>query len=193
MKSIILSLMLCMLLFSFASANLPHQQNTDLNFSVTSNFATSCTLKNINTPDGIITINQTDTSTGTFDFSVLAGNYSSLGTYCHNIVCTDGTDTTSGEVCREVSPSGQAGNANTVFFIFVILLIYGITFIGFFNKNAPITILGGMAMIFLGVYMFNHGIIVYQDTLTNYISYLTIGIGFVLSIWALWEEYLSNF
>lgn len=130
MNKTILILIMGMVLFSFASANLPHQQNTDLNFSITSNFATNCTLENINTPYGIVTIGQTDTSSGVFNFNVLAGNYSVLGTYTHNIVCTDGTDTTTGQEFRDVTLSGINQNTTLIVSnIFLILLILGVIYV----------------------------------------------------------------
>jgi len=93
----------------------------------------------------------------------------------------------------EVTPSGQSGSSNIVFFIFIIVLLYAITFIGFFGKNIPITILGGMAMIGLGVYMVNNGVIIYRDWMTNYLSYITIGLGATLSLWALIEMIQETF
>ena len=95
---------------SISAFNLPHKQNTNLEFSITSNFATSCELTTINSPNGILNIEQTDTSTGTFSFDVLASNYSSLGIYCHNIVCSDGVNTSSGSVCYDVTPTGEEMN-----------------------------------------------------------------------------------
>ena len=68
------------------------------------------------------------------------------------------------------------------------VLLYGITFFGFFGKNIPMTILGGMALLFLGVYLINHGIIIYRDTLTNYIAYVTIAVGAITALWAILEE-----
>ena len=87
----------------------------------------------------------------------------------------------------EITPSGNSGTANTVFFIFVIAILYTITFIGFFGRNIPITTLGGMAMLGLGIYTINNGIIIYRDWLTNYFSYITMAIGFILAIWAIIE------
>lgn len=100
----------------------------------------------------------------------------------------DGNDRSFKALYFEVTPSGNSGSSTIVFFIFVILLIYGITFTGFFGKNIPITILGGMAMIFLGIYLVNNGVIIYRDNLTNYIAYLTIAIGAILSSWAGLEQ-----
>jgi len=85
-----------------------HKQNTDLEFSITSNNATNCNLTKINSPTGIITINQVGTqSSQTFNFTINGGNYSEFGVYCHNIECSDGTKINSGEKCYEVNYFGK--------------------------------------------------------------------------------------
>ena len=88
----------------------------------------------------------------------------------------------------EVTPSGKSGNANIVFFVFIILMLYGLNLVSFFNKNIPLTILGGMALLFLGVYLIRHGIIIYRDDLTNYIAYITIATGGITAFWAILEQ-----
>ena len=122
-------MLLLMLSLTLVSASyLPHKQNTELNFSITSNFATSCELTTINSPTGIILIEQTDTSTGTFNFNVLSGNFSSLGTYCMNIVCTDGVDITSGQECREVTLNGNEPASSGIVVVFSLVFIAIISF-----------------------------------------------------------------
>jgi hypothetical protein len=108
-KQILLITLLGIFLFSLVSATIPHKQNTDLEFSITSNFADECILTTINTPNGLIVINQNGTRDGqTFNFTISRGNYSKLGNHCHNIVCTDGTETTSGQECRDISYLGKS-------------------------------------------------------------------------------------
>lgn len=117
--------------FMSATEYSPHKQDTDLNFSITSNFATNCTLSTINSPDGLISINQlADVSGQTFSFNIDGGNYSSLGVYCHNIVCTDGVKITTGDICREVTPSGKSisgskVSAYIILFFFLLFIILG--------------------------------------------------------------------
>lgn len=122
-------LLIGMFMISFTSAYLPHEQNENLSFSITSNFATSCELTTINSPDGIITIEQTDTDSGTFDFNIAGENFSSLGTYCMNIVCTDGTDYTTGQECREVTTDGigsEQTKQDNYYILFIgIALLFG--------------------------------------------------------------------
>jgi len=129
-------LFLMVMMFSFTSAYLPHQQNTQLNFSITSNFATNCTLTTMNTPKGIANINQVDVGSGTYDFSIAGSNFSSLGSYCMNIVCTDGTDKTTGQECRDVTPNGQQlDNSISILFGFIFLMIIGFLLLSIYGLN----------------------------------------------------------
>lgn len=127
---------------------------------------------------------------GTFYYYTLTGAYTTtLGTYTY---CYDGgnsVEKSTGCITFEVTPSGKYGTANMVFFLFVILMIYGITFIGFFGRSIPITILGGMAMLFLGIYIINEGLIIYRDNITIYFSYITIALGFIFAILAILEQF----
>lgn len=103
----ILLLTLVLILPLVIAANY-HKVDTTLEFSITSNNATSCNLTTIDYPLGILTINQESTkSYQTFNFSVDEGNYTEQGYYCHNIECSDGTTTTSGEECYEVNYYGK--------------------------------------------------------------------------------------
>jgi len=127
-----------------------------------------------------------------FILNVSGSTFSKLGQYAYGIHCEtkDGSYGGFASVAFEVTPSGEGGNEYLVFSTFVILLIYAITFIAFFYaRNIPLTVIGGMAMIFLGVYIVRNGIIIFRDTLTNYISYVTIGTGFMLAMWALLEQF----
>jgi len=107
----------------------------------------------------------------------------SIGDYKYNMIGDKDGSPTQETIEFSVTPSGSSGGANIAFFIFVIVLIYSITFIGFFGKDEYITILGAMAMLFLGIYLFNNGVIIFRDDITRYISYLTMGIGALLAIW----------
>ncbi len=123
------------------------------------------------------------------NFNYSFSNTFILGKYEYT-TCGDLSGTKKCEpVSFEITPSGKGGTANMVFFIFIILILYTITFFGFFGKNIPITILGGMAMMFLGIYIIQEGLIIYRDTLTIYFSYLTISIGVVMAFWALLEQF----
>ena len=67
-------------MLSGASADyLPHKVNTDLKFSITSNFADECLLSTINTPTDVIEINKLIQGSGTFTFEIDKDNYKELG------------------------------------------------------------------------------------------------------------------
>lgn len=82
----------------------------------------------------------------------------------------------------EISPSGQNGVNNIVFMIILIVIIYGISLFGFFGRNETMTILGGLALMFLGLYTINNGLIVYRDDLTRFFSIISIAWGAISSI-----------
>lgn len=117
----------------------------------------------------------------------------SLGTYSYQIKC-QGTNIggyTTGEF--EVTPSGSGGAENTAFFIFIIILFFALNLASFFGKSIPLTILTGMGMIFLGIYLVNNGVIIYRDTITLYIAYLTIAVGAITSMMAILEQLQEGF
>jgi hypothetical protein len=108
---------------------------------------------------------------------------SSIGDYKYNMIGDKDGTATQETIDFSVTPSGNGGTpANIAFFILVILLVYGITLVGYLKTDYYITILGSMAMLFLGIYLFNNGIIIFRDDLTKYVSYLTIGLGAIISV-----------
>ncbi len=120
-------------------------------------------------------------------------NTNTLGTYSYSTEGLDPNSIVVGQSCSfKVTTNGKGGNANIVLFILIIFLLYGINLLGFFNENVMMTVLGGMALMFLGVYMVNNGIIIYRDNLTNYVSYVTIAWGGMSSVFALFKEYVGD-
>jgi amino acid transporter len=96
----------------------------------------------------------------------------------------DDPDKSTWSYAFKVTSTGFSGAENIVFILFIIVVIYGINLLGFFGKNETMTLLGGMFLMFLGIYIINNGMIIYRDDLTNYFAYITIGWGFVSSIMA---------
>jgi len=109
MKRCLILLTILLILPLVSSLDFPHhKQDTTLEFSITSNNGTQCNLTKINSPYGIITINQIGTkSFQTFNFSINGANYSEYGTYCHNLECTDSVKIVSGEKCYEINYFGK--------------------------------------------------------------------------------------
>ncbi len=152
----------------------------------------SCTYNNVTTiifPDGTITtLNVEMDKDGSF-YNYTYDDATALGEYLVNGIGDVGAVNTTWVYSFNVSPSGQSGNENTIFSIFIILFIVGLNLLFFFNKNIPLTILTGMIAMFLGVYLVTQGIIIYRDNLTNYIAYVVGGIGFITAIWAALEQF----
>ena len=75
---IVLTIVITLIILPLVSAldSPTHKQNTDLEFSITSNNATTCNLSSINAPGSLITINQVGTrNSQTFNFTVNGANY----------------------------------------------------------------------------------------------------------------------
>ena len=123
------------------------------------------------------------------EFKLSPGNLSDLGLHSMFIWC-NGTFAGDERVFYEVTPSGKGGTTNIIFIVFLIVVIYVITLLGFFKEDETITLLGGMFMIFLGAYLLNNGVIIYRDTLTLYFSYFTIALGAIATLVAVvkWIE-----
>jgi len=139
MNKCFLLLMIVLIILPLVSAlDYPtHKQNTDLDFSITSNNATSCNLTTINAPGSLITINQKGIkSSQTFNFSIGGANYSEFGTYCHNIECSDGTNTQSGDECYEINYFGKelTSSQATIYLGLLGILIFTL-FITFFGMG----------------------------------------------------------
>lgn len=91
---------------------------------------------------------------------------------------------TSENICFQVTPSGQSGSSNIVFFLLIIFMSYGITIFGFGKKEEWIVILGSGLLITLGLYMIRNGIIETRDWYTNYLAYATWGVGVITGLMA---------
>jgi len=120
-----------------SSEELYHQQDTDLDFSITSNNATQCNLTKVDTPNGLITINQNGTkSSRTFNFSIASGNYSEIGVYCHNIECFDGISTVSGEECYNINYFGkELSISQSIIYLGLLAILVFVLFATFFGMG----------------------------------------------------------
>lgn len=147
-------------------------------------------ITSINYPNGTIAV-QNKIMSGSYPyFYYTFADTIQIGSYNYDYLDSNG-DIWIG--CFDITSSGNSGSANIVFIIFIIIAFYTIAFIGFFGRNTIITVIGGMALLFLGVYMVSKGIIIYRDNLTLYFSYFTIGMGGILALWAGTEEIRDQF
>ena len=158
----------------------------------------SCSYSNISVsfPNSTLqTINEVMIDNGGGIFTYQFCNTTNLGRYdvmtCGDIngvhTCTD-----EGTLWFHVTPSGEYGNSKTIAYIFIALILYAIGFIGFFGKSEWISALGGMAMMAFGVYTINNGLIIFRDWITNYFSYVTIGVGAIFALVSIIETIQEN-
>ncbi len=157
------------------------KQGTSINLRQTCDTCTYVTLGSIVYPNStIISIAENMTKSGidyNYTFYVLA-----LGEYQYSVF-GDKDGILAGEnFCFEVTPSGQSGSSNQVFYLLFFAIAYGVGFTGFFRKNEMVSFLGGILMIILGLYVILNGVIIYRDVLTKTLSYVTLALGSIFML-----------
>jgi hypothetical protein len=136
-------MLICLLVFSIGmvSAYQPHKQNTTLYYSFTSNNGTSCNLTYGNTPEGLLILDQEATKNGqTFNVTILNDNFTTIGDYCFNIVCSDGSEIATGNFCRSVTINGKEPAEGIIIVVFslIFIAIFGFGLIYFLKSIAHI-------------------------------------------------------
>ena len=168
------------------------QQGDIINLKQVCDTCTHVNVSRINYPDSTFNnLNEVMTKSGT-SYNLSFSDTFQLGCYSYDTLGNKGgVENTSETIYFQITPSGSSGNDG--FYILVILLIYGVAFIGFFGRNEWITLIGGLAMMFLGVYIINTGIVIFRDTLTNAISYFTIVLGAFFALYTGIEIIQNNY
>jgi hypothetical protein len=179
-KALILSIILGLIIFAsmhYIDAYEVHKQNTNLYYSFTSNNATQCNLTTGNTPNGLIEINQISSKNGqTFNNTILSGNFTTLGNYCYNIVCTDGIENVGGSVCKTINPNGIEMNGWKITLelfaslstLFLAVLFFYFSGIGIKSKmakeenGASKFLFSGLAIIFLVAHILITNVIIHE-------------------------------
>jgi hypothetical protein len=111
---------------------IPHQYNTTLEFTISSNNATECNVSAMDYPDGVRYLDLVMTKSGqVFNTTVHRSNFTDLGDYCFKVVCTDGVSFEVGSICRTITESGNENpegitviTFSIIFFILVGWLIF---------------------------------------------------------------------
>ena len=127
-----------------------------------------------------------------YSYWLNGGNTTTPGQYKYFYDCGNTVESETGKINFNVTPSGRDGNNNIAFIIILIVIIYVVTFVSFFGRNIPLSILTGMFMAFFGLWIVRNGIVTYRDNLTNYFGYVTIFIGILIAIWAAIELTQDN-
>lgn len=163
------------------------QQGQDKVLYQTCNNCTYCNISRITTPsNNSLFSNLSMTQDRTYFSYTLDGTYTEeQGHYSYFYDCGNATESLTGQITFDATPSGREGDwANIIFTVLMVVVIYTVTLIFFFGRNAPLSIISGMAMSYFGVWIINNGVIIFRDSLTNYLGYITIGIGAVIALWA---------
>jgi len=170
----------------------PVKQGDGVELYQTCNNCTYCNFTRISsTNNRTLLSNIEPTQDGTYYYYWLSGgNTTILGDYKYCYDCGNTEDSATGCIDFKVTPSGRNGNDNIALYIILIVMIYAVTFVSFFGKNIPLSILTGMMMTFFGVWIVRNGIVIYRDNLTNYFGYITLSIGALIAIMAIlgWIE-----
>jgi hypothetical protein len=156
---------------------------------------TNCTFHLYN-PEGshILKVNNIVSGDDIYDYEqiVTGGNFSYPGIYSYVFQCNSSTIGGFYTKSIEVTPQGNSGGTDTSnYFWILIILTWGVAFIGFFGKNVWVTVFGGMGMVIFGIYTLTQGIIIYENWVTLAISYFSMGLGAFFMIYSL-VEYIED-
>ena len=157
------------------------QQNKDIRITQTCQNSTYINISSINYPNSsalVSNIVMTPSGSGQYYYDINHVKLIQLGRYDVKGI-SDGCQGTFASFFT-ITPSGLIGTLGL--FIIIYLVSYGIGFGGFFGRNVWVSLLGGMAMIALGLYTINNGIDVYRTFMTNVIAWTTLGLGALFSL-----------
>ena len=99
---------------------------------------------------------------------------SALGTYVYGTYGNPDGVRVSQSVAREVTPTG---NQNMLgFYILVIVVCYGVLFIGVMKSDLLFGGLGSLMLYILGIWVFVYGIDIFRNYVTDAFAAITIGV-----------------
>jgi hypothetical protein len=145
----------------------------------------NCTYVNITSvlyPNGVQALGNVKMTKLASEYNYTYCSTAQIGQYIYNTLGDpDGIPTTQ-PVTFEITPSGSTGLLGISIIIFVI--VYAIGFFGFFGKHIWVAVLGGMAMIILGLYTMTNGLDIFRNTMTNALAWVTVGLGAIFALTA---------
>jgi len=171
---------------SFILATATYERNTDFdlkrgcfNNGTFCSPSAECNVTIVNPTTDIVLSNAVMTNQGSYHNVTVNGSLtSSLGEYEVFMTCVDGGRSGFETFPFDITPTGEKGNL-LGFYIILFTLTYGVTVYGFTSKNEYVAIIGGMFLMILGLYTYQHGIDIYQNLGAESISILTLALGFM--------------
>ena len=131
--------------------------------------------------------NISTTKDGSYYYYILDSNYTTeTGTYTYCYEGGNNVEIATGCLNFEITETGEE-EFDTTYAIIILLISFGTAFTGFFGKNIWVTVIGGIIMIFFGIYTMTNGIVGFNNQLTEVISIISIGLGFFFTLYPLIE------
>lgn len=142
------------------------------------------TISSINYPNSLSALGIKPMTKKGLTFNYTFCDTYNLGTYNYDYNDTEGNVYVNS---FEITSSGSSSSNISNYFWILIILTWGVAFVGFFGRNVWVTVFGGMGMIVFGIYILTQGITIYENWVTQAISYFSMGIGAFFMIYSLIE------
>ncbi len=187
-KILIVMLLGIFLVVSVSALTYKQSTNFDVNIvCINAGFCSASADCNVSVfdPKGIVLLDGVQAtqsaSLAFFNISLDSNQSSVLGEYQVGGFCKDGSVTQLVDFTFDVTPTGEITNS-IGFFIIVYSIFFLIIGFGFVLRNEWMAILGGMGLIFMGIFTFNSGIVIFKNVTTQVVSLITIAFGAIISI-----------
>lgn len=139
-------------------------------------------------PDGTVNFIQGSMTKQGIDYNYSFCDTNTLGDYKYTTHGDKGGADVTEVINFRITSSGEGSVENIVFIVTMLVFLFSINLLGFFKRNATITILGGIGLTFLGLYMIQNGIIIFRNDFTLAVSYITLFWGSGSALWASVEQ-----
>lgn len=195
LASTFLPLFLFILSLPLSSAAVDEFGPYELNTCITiTKLCANCTYNNITSikdPDTLKSLGvKPMTKVGTeYNYSNFCG-INKTGNYIVNGLGDPNGSPTDWQQELKVTPTGDEGILGLS--IIILFVAFFLPFLGLFLQNKEITILGGFALMIIGLYSYNDGIDIYLNRLTEVFSIIMIGLGAMFALYSAMELIREN-
>ena len=176
MKKLFILMFVGIFFINLVSADLGcFKQGTKVDIKTVLN-TSAANISSVSFPNSTVMVSQQRMNkTGqTFNYTVPANLNRVIGTYTYDYYDAEGNVYVNSYT---ITSSGECGNSQYLFSIFIIVAAYFLNILSYTKGNEWMTVLTGMFLIGLSIYIRNEGIIVYRDWITNYFSWVTLSWG----------------
>jgi hypothetical protein len=157
----------------------PFKQNSCIQLVQSCDNCTYVDFTTVSYPDGSFGIlNIAGEKHGT-EYNISFCDTSQIGTYIIRTIGDLNGLETNGNFNIYINPSGSTFNNvlyEYLFFVFIMLVLYIILYLGFKREDLPIVMLVSFGIMFLGIYIYTNGIANFNNEYTNAFAIINIGI-----------------